>query len=126
MTKKTKNKTAVKSAKHPFVGFANFYLTSTDKAKIKEASVDFAAAFDWMESEVESGYAFKFSWDDKSNAHQVMQIGEYTSDFNQGWIQSARHTDLLTAVNALRYQHVVMAGEQQWQKEGEDLFSFDW
>jgi hypothetical protein len=126
MAKKTPQVLQISDKKHPFVSFANFYPTKTDKEKIKSEATRTGALLFHMADLVQEGYAFKIAWDDKSNCFNVMMIGERTTTFNQGWIQSARHVEIETAVSACLYQHLRMAGGESWDASSEDMFNTDW
>lgn len=126
MAKTKKESSKSSKDKNQFKGFANFYLTASDKETIKGLAADEARGVDRLSDYIEEGYAFKFGWDHKAGCIVIMMIGEFTSEFNQGWIMTARHNDIWVAITAVIYQHEVLAGEQQWDTNSDEMFTNNW
>ena len=126
MTKKKPEKRKSVTKKHPFQKFVQFNLGKTEREEIKASMMPAALAFDRLCEMIEDGYSFKLAWDARSSCMSAMMIGEFTAEDNKGCIMSARHSDLLTAINALLYQHVVMSDVGPWDKDDLDPFNNDW
>ena len=126
MPKKKQQSTSKEAGKHPFVKFVNFYLTKADKEKIAKAAADAEDVLSQMSALIEEGYAFKVSWDGYSDCFQALMIGETTVGYNQGYIQTGRHTDLTRCLAIVLYQHYEFSGGFSWEKEGVKMFDNDW
>jgi len=126
MSKPSAKKAIKLNGRHEFAGFANFYLTKTDKEKISGSPVPIDRALLFISEMCEEGYAFKFSYDEKSECVMVLMIGERTKEFNCGKIMSGRHVDILKALQVVMYQHNQMASGESWERETTEVFANDW